>query len=472
MTSRDQPPKPFQTPAWLACFLHLGIGVVFLIMILQINRRITTGHSGDFRHFYFAAGALLDHRDLYGSVPMDVERAGLGRAPTPDEIDWYTTNTDRYLYPPLIALLYTPLARLRMDHAQRIMLIVNSLFAWGGVVLVARSFVIRFSLPRESVVIALIALMGLLLNEDKVHGDLQMFQTNSLMFLMFAIALALLDRKPILAGFPLGVIMNIKYLSLPMLPWLILRRRWGTAAGCIASSVLFALLPAVISGWQQNLHNLAVAYGGLAHMVGVQGGAEQANVDDIRNYLSCSITSAMARTTRKGESLVKPMIYTAGVAAAAAGLVMARYRLARIAIFLWPDRQQQESSPWPPLITLEFAALIAVTLCFSPQTNTRHLMLATFITLALSTLIFCTKSWLERIMLVIAAIAIAYGFTYPPGGQDSHRQEMFWFGIGGQCWCLLFAVLVMLFVGVSSASELRRSPDAGSERTREDPDRT
>jgi hypothetical protein len=384
---------------------------------------------------------------------MDVELKGLGRKPTQDEINWYITNTDRYLYPPLIAMLYTPLARLRMDHAERIMLIVNTLFAWSGILLVARSFVRRFGLPVESVVIALIALIGTLLNEDKIHGDLQMFQTNSLMFFMFALSLTWLDRKPILAGIPLGVIMNIKYLSLPMLPWLIIRRRWGTAAGCIASSLLFAFLPAIISGWNQNLHDLSVAYGGLAHMVGKQGSAEQANVDDIRNYLSCSITSAMARAVPPSEGLVKPAIYTAAIAIAAALLVMLRYRIARIAIFLWPDQEQQESPPWNAVIALEFAALIAVTLCFSPQTNTRHLMLATYITLALSALLFCMRDWIGRSLIILAAAAITLGFAWPPGGQDSRRHEMYWFGIGGQCWCLLFGVLVMIFVGVTRATD-------------------
>jgi hypothetical protein len=534
MTSPALTEKPIRTPIWVTWLLHAAIGIVFLVMILQINRRITGKHSGDFRHFYFAAGALLDHRDLYGPVPMDVELKALGRQPTPDEIDWYIGNTDRYLYPPLIAMLYTPLARLRFDHAQRIMLIVNSLLVWAGILLIARSFVRRFALPADSVVIAFIALMGLLVNEDKIHADLQMFQTNALMFFMFALSLTWLDCRPTLAGLPLGVIMNIKYLSLPMLPWLLLRRRWGTAMGCIASSLLFAFLPAIISGWSTNLHNLTVAYGGLAHMLGKQDTAEQANVDDIRDYLSCSITSAMARTQNVpvlvtlhpkllaahgvtvdqvlaslapykttpgpvrvvdgGENLqfdlgtsrigtgvlrevivavengkqialaevadvryeqghlLRPMLYTAGIAAVLVFITLWFYWSAGVPAFLWPALPRQTAQPWRSVIGVEFASIIAVTLCFSPQTNTRHLMLATFITLALSALLVCTRSWMSRCLIVLAGAAIAIGFTWPPGGQDSHNREMFWFGIGGQCWCLLLAVMVMIFVGVTRAN--------------------
>jgi hypothetical protein len=69
--------------------------------------------------------------------------------------------------------------------------------------------------------------------------------------------------------------------------------------------------------------------------------------------------------------------------------------------------------------------------------------------------------------VILAAAAITLGFAWPPGGQDSRRHEMFWFGIGGQCWCLLFAVLTIIFVGIARASN-----QAGSERTREGPDRT
>ena len=146
------------------------------------------------------------------------------------------------------------------------------------------------------------ALLAVVADVDKVHNELQMFQTNALQLALFALSLYWLDRRPRWAGVPLGMILNIKYLSLATVPWLLLRRRWATAASTLASGLAFALLPAVVCGWKKNLHYLSVAYGGLATMVGAgqgtAGATEQANVEDITNFLSCSLTSAMARMAK------------------------------------------------------------------------------------------------------------------------------------------------------------------------------
>jgi hypothetical protein len=440
-----------------ASALWVGLAVLFLVLILQINHRISTGHSGDFRHFYFAAGALLDHRDLYGPVPLDVVEHALRRPAGPVEKRWYTTDTERYLYPPLIALLYTPVARLQFETAQRIVLLIDAFFIFAGIVLTSRLFVERFEFNTDGWLIAGAALLGTILNVDKVHVELQMFQTNSLMFFMFALSLYLLDRKPILAGIPIGLIFNIKYLSLGILPWLLIRRRWGTAAACVVSTVVFALLPAVVSGWQENLDHLKVAFGGLLHMVGVHGSAEQANVDDIRDYLSCSITSAMARTTHAGQSLMLPMFYAASVAMISALIAIGLYLSKKVPVFAWPAAMQQIHQPWKAMIGVEFIAIVAATLCFSPQTNTRHLTLALLITIALSVLILAPRAATARVPAILGALLIGIGFIFPPGGQapQSHHLAHLWFGVGGQCWCLLTATLILVWGGLSlSAARL------------------
>jgi hypothetical protein len=430
--------------------LWAALGVIFLVLILQINRRISSGHSGDFRHFYFAAGALLDHRDLYGPVPLDVVQRGLGRPAGAVEKRWYTTDTERYLYPPLIALLYTPIARLQFETAQRVILLVDALLILGGIVLTSRAFAERFEFTGAACLIAGAALLGTALNVDKIHVELQMFQTNSLMFFMFALSLYWLDRKPLLAGIPLGLIFNIKYLSVGMLPWLIIRRRWGTAAAYVVSLFAFAFLPAVVSGWEKNLADLQVAYGGLLHMIGVHSAAEQANVDDIRDFLSCSITSAMARTTPRGGSLVLPLIYSAGVALLAAGIAAGMYARKRVTIFAWPAMQRQSVQPFKAIVGIEFVAIVAATLCFSPQTNTRHLMLVLLLTIPISMLLISPKRGGSAAPTLLAAVLIGAGFIFPPGGQapQSHHLALWWFGIGGQCWCLLIATLLLIYSGL------------------------
>jgi hypothetical protein len=432
--------------------------LVFIVLIAQINRRISSGHSGDFRHFYFAAEALLEHRDLYADTPLNIVEHALGRPAGPVEKAWYTTDTDRYLYPPLIAMLYTPIARLRFDIAQRIILIVDALLVYAGILLTTRAFIDRFELTKSTLLFAATALLGVLLNLDKIHVELQMFQTNALMFAMFATSLYWLDRRPIAAGIPLGIILNIKYLSLATLPWLLVRRRWKTAGSCIASTIVFALLPALISGWHTNLQNLAVAYGGLLHMVGVSSGSvEQANVDDIRDYLSCSITSAMARTPIGRHNLSIGLLMAAGIAMVAVLLVIWLYRRNRVPIFAWPEADQQAHQPWKTVTGLEFVSIVAATLCFSPQTNTRHLMLALLLTIPMSALILASR---QRFVVLIGAVVLCVGFIFPPGGQApaSHRRAIWWFGHGGQSWCLLFAIFTLVSAGLSRATEKEVAP--------------
>jgi hypothetical protein len=403
------------------------LAVIFLLLVVQINGRISAGHSGDFRHFYFAARALGAHEDLYRS------------------------GTGGYLYPPLIAFLYAPIARLTFESAQRAILIFDALLAYGGIVLTAREFVRRFELPGGWSLIAASALLGAMLNLDKIHAELQMFQTNSLMFFMFALTLVLLDRRPLAAGIPLGVIFNIKYLSLGMLPWLIIRRRWGTAGSYVVSAIAFALLPAVVSGWHVNLANLGVAYGGLLHMLGFSNGqVEQANVEDIRDLLSCSITSAMARTTHRGQSLLLPMLGVVCIVLGVVSVLIWRYRRNGIPLFVWPAAAKQTRQPWLTMIGLEFVTIVALTLCFSPQTNTRHLMLALLVTIPLSALLLGLRDRKVRGWMLTAALVLAIGFIFPPGGQakDSIRLVHLWSGIGGQCWCLLFATMVLCGKGL------------------------
>jgi hypothetical protein len=379
-----------------------------------------------------------------------------------DHTDLYTSGTGGYLYPPLIAFTYTPVARLAYRHAALVMLAINVLLA-------SRAFADRFDLaPRGTLnasrLIAAAALLGVLLNIDKVHLELQMFQTNALMFFLFALSLYWMDRHPLAAGIPLGFILNIKYLSLAMLPWLILRRRWKTAGTFVVSAIVFALLPAIVSGWQTNLHDLGVAYGGLLHMVGIGGGtanagAEQANVEDIGAWFSCSITSAMARLTHLGWSLRAGLTLAAGIALTVALLVAAMYRRFAVPVLTWPAANAQRYQPFTAIIGLEFTALIVATLCFSPQTNTRHLLLALMVTIPASLLILSSRGTL-RWNLVIGMLIQLAGFTLPWGHSTATSGDkspaLLWLGVAGPCWCMLIALFTLLSAGLARATAAAR----------------
>ena len=101
----------------------------------------------------------------------------------------------------------------------------------------------------------------------------------------------------------------------------------------------------------------------------------------------------MARTPLNGGSLQIGMIFVACILMLALAVVIWLYRSKRIAVFNWPDANDQKNQPWNAMIGVEFVSIVAATLCFSPQTNTRHLMLMLLMTIALSALILGVRRW-------------------------------------------------------------------------------
>jgi hypothetical protein len=438
---RPQPSSSSSSRLLVRLLIALFIGY-YLLHYGLYSRRIRQGHFGDFQHFYFAARAMLAHQDLYSS------------------------GTGGYLYPPLIAFLYTPVARLSQTHAALVMLAVNCLISATALYLCAGEYLRRFSFQRTPPLLWSIVVLGLLVNADKVRGDLQMQQTNALMMLMFAIALCCLDRVPILAGVALGFILNIKYLSLGMLPYLIVRRRWMALAGFAAGAILFALLPAAIEGFPADLRDLRVSFGGLLHMVGVNavagnGATEHANVEDITAMFSMSITSAMARMTWAGASMQLSLAYAAMIAVITLLVVVALYAREGSPFLIWPSAKEQCQEPWRALVALEWSGLIAAALVFSPQTNVRHLALVVFVTVPAAILLLPARRQLgpqSWIALILATILMCLGFILPPVTArprftDPREQ---WFAIGGPCWCLLVMFLTVLSAGLVYVRKTRR----------------
>ena len=229
--------------------IALIAGWIAVLGCLFVNAaRRVGGQTGDFVHFFAAAKAMVHGQDIYTS--------GIG---------WY-------IYPPLLAFLYTPLASLPQSAAATILLVCNMTLMLLSVFLATREFAYRFGARIGAWTTCAVALTAVLLTADKLKGELQMWQTNMLLLFLFTSALCLLDRRPWLAGLVLGFAFNIKYWPVVLVPYLLLRRRWTTAAAFAASIMAFALLPAVETGWNVNLRNQAVAYRGLLRVVGLPVG--------------------------------------------------------------------------------------------------------------------------------------------------------------------------------------------------------
>jgi hypothetical protein len=286
-----------------------------------------------------------------------------------------------------------------------------------------------------------------------------MLETDALMLLMFTLALWWLDRRPVLAGAALAFAFNIKYLSIVALPYLILRRRWRAAGSMIVGSAVFALLPALLLGWQENLRCLGVAFGGLLRWVGISSpGARAISVHDIGDMLSVSITSGLARLLHShGGSNAVVMLAAAIVGVAALGCVAILYRRSGFSLWAWPSPKQQLDEPYKPLVGLEWAGLITVALAFSPDTNVRHLVLAVIVNAAAATLLLAPAPGISRGRLIVGIVLIFVSFIMPVRGA-----AWFYFRYSIPGWCLLIGYLLILATGleyVRRRMRPRTSPD-------------
>jgi hypothetical protein len=387
--------------------------------------RIPRSDTGDFGHFYHAAKAMHEGRDIYAS--------------------WH----QGYVYPPLLAFLYEPFALLSENAAATVLLFVNVLLMSVSALLGARELTRRFGSADWAT--AGLAIAAILLTEDKLRGELQMWQTDLIMLLLLILALCLLDRWPALAGSALGLAFNIKYLPVVALPYLLARRRFVAAAAFVVSAVGFALLPAIRTGWQANLDYLAVAYRGLFHLVGTGTEAPAAHVWNIDNGLSVSITSAFARILPAWAALIAG----GGVALVMLFFASRLYGHRKVAFWYRPDGVSDNGNDpvCRAIAGLEWVGLSVGTLVFSPQTNTRHLSMLLLANTAAVVLLFQGRNGtrVPRWPLAFGTVLLALAVSFPPGGQQRPSLLGPWHHMGGPTWVALGMYATLLWFGLQHA---------------------
>ena len=420
-------------PTWLERLSPLAIAGMlglfgYLVIALFFHEsKDNGGHLGDFRTFFQAAQFALAHKDIYLAGP---------------------NSSQMYVYPPLIAFLYTPFTALPVLAAAHVALVLDALMLLGAILLASKSMLLRLDAGRPGAV-AVVAFLVAVLSENEVRAQLVMLETDALMLLMFALALWWLDPRPVLAGLALGFALNIKYLTIVALPYLLLRRRWRAAAGMVGGSVFFALLPAVLLGWGEELRCLQVALGGLLRWVGVPPEVSHAvKVHNIADDLSVSVTSMLARVLGPhGFSNSRIMLLAMLLGVISLALVAWMYRANGLALFRWPPASRQIAHPFKALVAMEWAGLVTVALVFSPDTNTRHLVLTVLINALAAVILIDPHPSVLRTPVLIGVLLIFVGYIMPLG-QRAQPLHGFYFTYSIPGWCLLLGYLLILGTGL------------------------
>ncbi len=414
-----------------------GAFVAVIVLIAGAALRINHGRLGDFPHFYAAAEATRAGGDVLAS------------------------GEGGYIYPPLLAFLLQPLTLVSQDLAAIIWLGINAALLAFATVLASREALRRFGLGTAAQLTALVASVGFLLTFDKTRATLNQEQTDSLVLLGFVLGLVWLERRPALAGVAIGFAANIKYLSLITIPYLIVRRKWAAAASVVASTVVWALVPAISLGWSGNLRALEQSFAGLLGAIGLSTQAGAANVHAVDWHLSLSVTSAVSRLVGPdGSPAMKGAIVglvALAVLAAAWGIYRAKGRM------LLGRGAESLSDPSVAATTaLEWAGLIVASLAFGPQTTGRHLVLLLAVH-PLGVVILLRQGPVPpKAILIGGMLLLQLAMVLPPGGERFEAAVDAWRAVGGASWCMLAMYLAMLWAGLPERGEGSLNPEASA----------
>jgi hypothetical protein len=223
----------------------------------------------------------------------------------------------------------------------------------------------------------------------------------------------------------------------------------------VVSAVGFALLPSIWSGWDENLRQLGITFGGLLKLIGIDtSNLASTNVESIGAPLSVSVTSMFSRVVGGGEATSLAMGLSLAAALLTCGVILFLIRGVGLPVLRWPRSPEQSRLPYRGMVLFDWVGLIALVLAFSPQTNTRHLYLTLFIITAAAVVLLCPPGGVTRRPLIIGMIIFTLGVNWPDSWLDQNTR--WWSAHGGPTVSLLFMYATFLVVGLRFISTLTK----------------
>jgi hypothetical protein len=461
----DGPRWLLKVPAWVP--LAVMLAIVLGLAIDAARSFLFQGRQGDFIHFYEAARVV----------------AGTSDNPDPAKrTDIYLSHIQWYSYPPMLAVVLAPLGFLTLGQAGAIWALCNAAMISVILWFVSAEVLRRFEVERTIRNIGTVAVFAAIVMADKIRAEMRLGQSDGPVMLGMFGALLFLGRQPLLSGLLLGLAANVKYQTLVVLPYLIVRRRWTETSAAIAAAAAIALSSALVFGWQKNLEYLDRAFNGLKFVVGaIEKDRTGPDLFPLYWERSVSLTSTLARgallrsgardlSDNKLELTNADKLFVVGGMGilAAACLGLAWWMFAKFGIPFWKGRGGRADDRTPrrrAVVCLEWAGLVAGVLAFSPQTTSRHMILVIFLAVV-SGAVVCFGSWASGAFSRAGKWALAgvivglLGLVLPPGGGSMETAQQFWRGIGGPTWCILFMFFTTLFAALDWC---RRLPDSGED---------
>ena len=315
----------------------------------------------------------------------------------------------------------------------------------------------RLNLPKNSTLVFSIALLAAGLSVDKIRADFALGQTDALMILSFSLLL-LWYENPLLAGLAVGFGACVKYLPLIFLPWFLFRRKFAAIATSLLAILLFSFLPALTSGWTENLHNLQSAYAGMCNMADRSTATQSAdattsttasaNIEIITWDRSISLTSAFSRLdenlhTHKLLTTLLVLIFIVIFIFITHSL----YRAKKIPLFFRPATHPASNT----LLCAEWALLILLTLILGPQTTPRHMVMLLPAYALAAALLLAPVQNLSKLPLLLTTILLCLSLLLPTGGEPLNL----WRTIAGPSICAVLFALALLHTALDYADKTK-----------------
>jgi hypothetical protein len=178
--------------------------LTLLVTAIPAARHAWKGETGDFTHLRQAARAMVEGEHIYAS------------------------GSGYYIYPPLTAFIFQPLALVSEKGAAIIWLVFNVFLTFTATLIASKEAAARWRL-RESgedlSMMWLIAALATVLTADKIRSIFGLGQTDCLMLLGFTLVRRWMDRKPACAGIAAGAAANLKYLTLVFVPYFLIKAK-------------------------------------------------------------------------------------------------------------------------------------------------------------------------------------------------------------------------------------------------------
>ncbi len=397
------------------------------------NSRLKNETRLDFFHFYEAAKALTEGEDLYDS------------------------GSGGYIYPPLVAVAFQPLARLDYPAAVWVWFSLNTALVLGALILGLKVLGERLGCPPSTAAQMVIASVAVVLTSEQIRWHLILGQTDTITLFGCVLGLFLIDRRPWLAGLVLGSLVAVKYQALIFLPYLLIRGRWSGSIAYVLGGITALFGPAVILGWEQNLSYLTVAFGGILEMAGVS--VERAAAVPILTWdRSITITSGLARIMEaNGHSTNWAIGLAGGLGAVIAGMTALLYGRCKLPFLFARGGAQEKQSPGTRLTLVEWTGLLIALCAFSPQATKRHLYLLLFVHLVVCYLWWQAKVPGTRWFLVVGIILSQAALRLPPTPMFSDAAEV-WNFIGGPSWGLIIWCFAVVWAMLKEIQRLEAEP--------------